>query len=253
MKLYVFGSCSGTEPMEGRHHTSIAFEINDRFYWFDAGENCSYTAHLMGVDLLKISDIFISHTHMDHIGGLANLLWNIRKLVGVKKTIPNYGNINVHIPKTEPFDGVMMLLRGSEGGYKTEYETIVKKISDGVLLKNDDVEVEAIHNFHLQDLSSHSFCVKAEGKRIVYSGDVKSIEDLDSFLKEKTDLLLMETGHHSAPDVLNLIGQKGYDVDKVYFMHHGREILYDYDGVLEKCRKIRPDVLLLNDKDVIEL
>ena len=76
MKLYVFGSCSGTEPMEGRHHTSVAFEINDRFYWFDAGENCSYTAHLMGVDLLKISDIFISHTHMDHIGGLANLLWN---------------------------------------------------------------------------------------------------------------------------------------------------------------------------------
>ena len=68
MKLYIFGSCSGTEPWQNRHHTAFAIEIGGRFYWFDAGENCSYAAHLMGVDLLAVSDIFISHTHMDHVG-----------------------------------------------------------------------------------------------------------------------------------------------------------------------------------------
>ena len=83
MKLYTFGCCAGTEPMENLHHTALAFEVGDTLYWFDAGESCSRTAHLMGIDLLKIKSIFISHTHMDHIGGLGNLLWNMRK---AKKT-----------------------------------------------------------------------------------------------------------------------------------------------------------------------
>lgn len=73
MKIYIFGSCSRTEPMEGRHHTAFAIEINGKVYWFDAGENCSHTAHLMGVDLLLVSDIFISHPHTDHVAGLVNL------------------------------------------------------------------------------------------------------------------------------------------------------------------------------------
>ncbi|MDD6563518.1 MAG: hypothetical protein PUF08_00410, partial [Clostridiales bacterium] len=64
MKFYIFGSCSGTEPFKGRHHTAWALELNGRIYWFDAGETCSYTAHLMGVELLAVSDIFISHPHM---------------------------------------------------------------------------------------------------------------------------------------------------------------------------------------------
>ena len=249
MKLYVFGSCSGTEPIEGRHHTSIAFEVNDRFYWFDAGENCSYYAHLMGVDLLSVSDIFISHTHIDHIGGLANLLCNIQKLMYIKKTLPRFGNVNVYIPKPEYFDGVMKVI-GDD--ITNRYETVCKKVTDGVVFKNSDIKVEAVHNSHLPDLSSYSFCIKAEGKRIVYSGDVKGIWELECFLKEKTDVLLMETGHHSAVNVLQYIKEQGYNIDKVFFMHHGREILYDYEGVLDKCREILPDVVFLNDKDIIE-
>lgn len=107
MKMYIFGSCSGTEPMKGRHHTALAFEINKRIYWFDAGENCSYTAHTMGVDLLSVSNIFISHTHMDHVGGLGNLLWNIRKISLMQRTFPYFGDITVHTPNIESFNGTL--------------------------------------------------------------------------------------------------------------------------------------------------
>ncbi len=64
MRLHIFGTCGGSEPMPGRHHVSFAVEHRDRLYWFDAGESCSYTAHLMcGVDLMRIRAVFISHTH----------------------------------------------------------------------------------------------------------------------------------------------------------------------------------------------
>lgn len=63
-----FWFCSGTEPIAERHHVSFAFEVNGRIYWFDAGEGCSCTAHNMGVNLFEVSDIFISHSHTDHVG-----------------------------------------------------------------------------------------------------------------------------------------------------------------------------------------
>lgn len=257
MKLYIFGSCSGTEPMEGRHHTSVSFEINGRLYWFDAGENCSYTAHLMGLDLLKVSDVFISHTHMDHIGGLANLLWNIRKLTWVKKIQPIFGDINVYMPNEAAFDAVINLLKTSEGGYRTEYKTLFNKVSDGTVMKNDDIEVEAVHNLHLPEdengFRSYSYCIKAENKRVVYSGDIKDFDELSCFFKEDVDALLIETGHHSATEICQRIKDNGYNVKKVLFMHHGRGILKNPDDVLVRCREILPQAVICNDKDVFDI
>ena len=36
MKAYIFGSCSGTEPFEKRHHTSFALEINGQIYYVES-------------------------------------------------------------------------------------------------------------------------------------------------------------------------------------------------------------------------
>lgn len=113
--MYIFGSCAGTEPIAGRHHTALAIEINNRFYWFDAGESCTYTAYLMGIDLLRVADIFISHVHMDHVGGLQNLLWTIRKLSIVKKQFPQFGDINVYMPNMDTWNGILSVLENSEG------------------------------------------------------------------------------------------------------------------------------------------
>ena len=57
--ILFLGTCSGTEPIEGMHHSSMVIEINGLYYWFDAGENCSRTASEMGVNLLKVKSIFI--------------------------------------------------------------------------------------------------------------------------------------------------------------------------------------------------
>ena len=63
MKITFLGTCSGTEPMPNRKHVSFVIEHAGAVYWFDAGEGCSYTAHLAGIDLLSTRAVFISHTH----------------------------------------------------------------------------------------------------------------------------------------------------------------------------------------------
>lgn len=257
MKIYIFGSCAGTEPMENRHHTSLAIEINGRIYWFDAGEGCSYTAHLMGVDLLSVSDIFISHGHIDHVGGLANLLFNIYKLSSVKDMLPVFGDITVHMPNDKTFGGVMTIIENSETDYNKKYKTLAKRITEGVILKDENISVETIHNNHLPKIEnewcSFSFSINAEGKKIVYSGDIRNLDDLVPFIKDGCDALFIETGHHSAEAVCQRIVDSGYDVGNLYFMHHGRKILYDYEGELAKCRKIIPTVTFCNDKDIFTI
>ncbi len=257
MKIYIFGSCSGTEPMENRHHTALAIEINGQVYWFDAGENCSYTAHLMGIDLLSVSDIFISHPHIDHVGGLANLLFNIYKLSLVKGECPKWGDITVHMPNDKTFEGVMNILGVSKEAYNKEYQTVEKRIKEGVILEDENISVEVIHNNHMPKVDdewiSYSFLIKAEEKKIVYSGDVRGIDDLVPLIHDGCDVLFMETGHHAPEDICKKIVENGYDVKKLYFLHHGRRILYDYEGELEKCRKIIPTVTFCNDKDIFDI
>ena len=116
-RIRILGSCSGTEPMPDRHHTSIVITQNNSNYFFDAGENCSRLAHLGGVELLNTRAVFISHTHYDHIGGLMGLFWNIRKLCAVKKTLPTYTEIPLFIPELESWQGINTVLNYTEGGF----------------------------------------------------------------------------------------------------------------------------------------
>ena len=56
-KIRFLGTCSGTEPFENMHHTSFTIEVNDRVYWFDAGESCSRSGYLTGLDFFKLKSI----------------------------------------------------------------------------------------------------------------------------------------------------------------------------------------------------
>ena len=255
MKIYVFGSCSGTEPFPDRHHTSWALEVDGRLYWFDAGEGCAHTAHTMGVDLHAVSEIFISHPHMDHVGGLPHLLWTIRKLYTRTKSLPKFGDISVYVSNAESFGGVMAMLKNAEGHYRAPYQTICRKLCDGVIFQNDDVTVTAKHNGHLPDTEeghqAFSFLIDAKGKRIVYTGDLGEFEEIEDLLADGCDVLLTETGHHEPVETCELLRERG--IGQIYFLHHGRPIMHHFDELLADCRRVMSNVTFCNDRDIFEI
>ena len=61
LTLTFLGTCSGTEPMPGRHHQSFVIEAGGIYYWFDAGENCAHRAYTSGIDVTRVRAVFISH------------------------------------------------------------------------------------------------------------------------------------------------------------------------------------------------
>lgn len=261
MRITILGSCSGTEPMPGRHHTSLALELGEKTYFLDAGENCAYTSYLAGIDQVNTDSVFISHTHMDHIGGLPNLLWNIRKLCWVDPENEDRlrgKNIHIFLPDLDVFEGMMKLLRGTEGNFKTVFQVEPHLITDGVLTESP-LKVEAFHNHHLgepangENWLSFSFELHAEGKKLVYSGDFKDLPELLPHM-DGADLIFLETGHHRAFELCQEMVDSGISFDRVMFFHHGLQILHDFEGELAlACQVLGSRVSFANDGTVVEL
>ena len=110
----------------------------------------------------------------------------------------------------------------------------VHQVVDGTIFDDGTIHVEVRHNEHLGIPSpgaawkSYSFCISAAGRRIVYSGDVKRVTELDDWLKSPCDLFMMESGHHKPWEVATqLRSDAAYQVKQLFFLHHGRAFLND--------------------------
>lgn len=263
MKLTFLGSCSGTEPMPDRFHTSYVIEHNNGIYWFDAGEGCSYRAHLLGIDILAIQALFISHCHLDHVGGLVNLLGTIRKLEGrnedptrsiAGRTIP------VRIPTMRVWQGALDVLQGPSDELHLPFLNDAQTYQDGVIFDENGFKVTALHNKHLGEplpgkpWQSFSFRIETANKVIVSSGDIKHISEALPLVQDGCDLFMMETGHHQVDEVCTYLMENDVSFGQLGFFHHGRAILANPESERKTAQSIVGDrVFVADDGMTIQL
>ena len=229
-KITLLGTCSGTEPIKDMHHCSLIVDINDSLYWFDCGEGATYSAVTSGFDVMKTRAVFISHMHFDHIGSLSHLLFTVQKMYSKHKMRLAYGDsIDFYLPKPTPFEAIKEIAGHTEARpFKFEMNT--KSVCDGIVYEDENIRVSAHHNTHLKEdgscgWHSYSYLIEANNKRIVFSGDVGAPEELDHLMSDGCDVLIMETGHHKVENVLSFAEKRS--IGKLYFNHHGREIIGD--------------------------
>jgi len=265
MKLTFLGTCAGTEPMPDRLHTSLAIEHDDQIFFVDAGETCSRTAHLMGIDLLSVRAIVITHPHIDHVGGLVNLLWTIRKLNTLHPNHPLVDKtIEIYLPDPVLQTGIECFL-GESNSFSRGPNFTMKTYQDGLIYNQKRIRIYAQHNKHLGDISdgtnwhSYSLRLQTAERIIVISGDVKHVSELDPLIRD-CDLLLMETGHHKVEDICHHLAKQQGRFGCLAFYHNGRAILADQAGELAKARHIlgkrvliSKDKMTLNLDDVINM
>ena len=231
IKLIFLGTGSGTESMPNRHHSSFVMEVDGTLYWFDAGENCSHRAHTSGMDLTRVRAIFLSHMHIDHTGGLANLLFTINKITRMHK-IPHINNnsYDVYVPDLDPFHAIQRIAFYPSVEANTRVAIAAHEVKDGLVFEDENLRVTAFHNTHLKETGengwhSYSYRIEVDGKVLVFSGDVGSPAELDACIAGGCDCLIMETGHHKLSDVCEYAAQQG--VGRMLLTHHHRNMMKD--------------------------
>ena len=236
-KLIVLGS--GTpNPDPERYGSGYAVVVNNSAYIIDFGPGIVRRISAMSptwggdypsMELQNINIAFLTHIHSDHSGALADLIltpW----IMGRNEPLRLYGPPGLNAMSkniTEAYiDDIDYRLYGSQPSNKLGYTTQVTEISkDGLIFKDDNVEVTAFKNAHGDFQNSFGFLFVTKDKKILLSGDTAVSENLkkygtdldilvhevfssETFINKTKDWQIYHQAHHTSSIDLGIIANE---------------------------------------------
>jgi len=183
---------------------------------FDCGCGVLQRIFQSGYKHTDITNVFLSHLHLDHCGDLlalvkANWLCDITKLnlwgpVGTRQWLDD-------LLKTYPY-------------MQDKVEIEVTELSPGQVVEVERLEVECVRTVHA--LPSLGFKVTAGGKSMLYSGDTEPVVEINDAIEASNgiDLLIHECSFPDTFDITNhttpgtLAGMlKGTPIGRIILTH----------------------------------
>ena len=165
MKITFLGTGKGGYPTLTRNCSAIMLECGDGIYLLDAGAPVLDLMTRLEVPFEKVKGVFITHMHGDHTAGLPAFLtacsWH-------------YTDCSFDVFLTEE-RGIAAFREVVFAMDKVFHEDRIrlKKAEPGVLYADENVTVTAVPTAHCQPYPSYAYVFEGEGKRVIFSGDLR--------------------------------------------------------------------------------
>lgn len=198
MKITFLGTSHGY-PEAHRRCSCILIEVSSRYYILDMGISPIDDMIYRHLSVEKIQAVFITHMHGDHTNGLIPFI----NLLGWVYTSTNPA---IFLPDTTCTKAIELWMSANQEKLrKMDY----RNVENGVMFDDGIVKVTAFDSGHIQ--GAHSYYLEAEGKCVLFTGDlsVQPDQDLLSHNWEKNlDLMVCECAHFSAMAYLPYLKEK---------------------------------------------
>ena len=193
MRITTLGTSHGDHTY-CRFNSSTLFEIGERLYLVDSGEPVDGLMIRAGKDSDLLKAVFVTHMHEDHVGGLPDLIKSLIKY-------PKDGlHTQVFLPEARAIPRLGAWLDAMHVNWPSP-RVSVDSVKEGRFFDDGTLRVEAVRTRHLmhEDVPvSFGYVLEAEGKRVVYTGDLRG--DFTDFpeiaRREPCDLCICEITHY---------------------------------------------------------
>jgi len=227
-------------PCADRHHASFLFRFGETRILVDAGDGLSSTFKAIGPGYDVVDRVFLSHMHSDHVGGFSLFvqgLWLEKRHRPLPVHMPGAG-----IPALKAWLNATILFEDLIG-----FPIYWEPLASAVKVREAEVTVTPFPTTHLESLrrafqkayktscfDTFGFLFEGHGKRVGHTADIGHVDDLDSLLSHRLDLLVCELSHVQAEDLFAKL--KGKDIGRIVFIHVERQLWADKRG-LQKLAK----------------
>lgn len=211
MKITFLGTSHGITE-KNQFCSSALISTGGKHYLVDAGAPVLTLLKNHDIPLEDVAGVFITHSHHDHFMGLAVLTQQVNEFHQFKDV-----SFPVFVPDEEDYRRMFAFIFGDPtfhgrlaytvyGGLTDPHGDRARRVS-AVIFDDGNLKVTAIPVDHYQN--AHAFLLEAEGKRVVFTGDLLTdMPDYPKVITEtETDLVVTEGAHTrlNKPEVMALL------------------------------------------------
>lgn len=261
-------------PSVDRGQSSVLVNLGGKRVLLDAGEPCSRQLLRMGEDVNAIDAVVITHTHSDHVGGLAMLLqtmwlnqrrrklplWMPRKAIKPLRAwldvcylfdealpfeidwqaisvrdVMRIGSVRMRAFRTTHLDYAReLVVKGAGGGSTRTFAALQSGLRDNI------------------GFDAFSILVQAGGKRVAYSADMGKPGEIPRLCAKPVDVLIAELAHFGVDELVEAL--LPLEAKQVAITHMGPRAKQNLRSVRGKLRALHPRrVTLAKDGDVLKI
>jgi ribonuclease BN (tRNA processing enzyme) len=216
MELTFLGRGAGFSPVEGS--TSSYFIDNGELFLIDSGESIFKSLLEKKIlDSVSALNMFITHTHSDHVGSMGSLLLYASVARKFKTNIISDENMTF-----APSIGALLKIYGLPDRM---YQFVNVSAFDNRFSQFN--RVRYIKTFHCDELASCAILFETVKGLVFYSGDIKDPSPLVEIIKsgKKIDKIYIDSNNDPAPNPYHVTLNEIYGIvppelrPSVYCMH----------------------------------